>query len=110
MKFALQPLRISDGWEVCFNQFSEYDPSVDGESHTEELTQDLLQLRNEKAGLMIDLGWYPEMDINGRYCMYLLRPDFRRPPLKGLETKSRQEIIETLEKWQLFEFYRKFLK
>lgn len=108
-QFALQPLRISDGWTVCSNQFSEYDPVTDGQAHTEELMQDLLQLRNEKAGLMIDLGWYPEMDINGRYCMYLLKPDFRRPPLKKLETKSRKEIINALEKWQLFNFYRKFL-
>ena len=68
--FGLQPLRIPAGWFISYNMFSEYDPDTDGEEYCFELCEDLLQLKNKN--LLIDLGWYPEGDINGNYKLYLV--------------------------------------
>lgn len=98
--FQLQPLRISTGWKVKYNVFSEYDVEKDGEEYAEELCEDLLQL--EKKNLLIDLGWYPEGDMQGSYQLYLVDKIQKNPfasPLKLFTSRSKTEIIEKIEKW-----------
>ncbi len=38
-----------------------------------ELHEDLLQLNHKKGNLIIDLGWYPAYDANGKYILMLVR-------------------------------------
>ena len=52
--FELQPLRISTGWKVAYNMFSEYDPDTDGSEYTYESCEDLLPVSNNN--LFVDLG------------------------------------------------------
>ena len=59
----LQPLRFQAGWEVIHNFFTEYDPILHGEGDAIELCEDQLQLKNQKAALVIDLGWDPNYAI-----------------------------------------------
>jgi hypothetical protein len=58
----LVPLRIPAGWTVVVNSFA---PG--------ERSQDLLQLR--AGDLILDLGWTPEGDANGRYRLELTEGD-----------------------------------
>jgi hypothetical protein len=35
--------------------------------------QDLLQIRNDKAGLLLDVGWYPHADASGHFGLKLIK-------------------------------------
>ena len=109
--FELQPLRISAGWFVSYNMFSEYDPERDDEKYCSELCEDLLQLKNRN--LLIDLGWYPHGDINGSYKLYLvdITKDFPfETPLELFSSKSKKEIIYMIEYWTNYGFFSKYLQ
>ena len=93
--FELQPLRISTGWKVAYNMFSEYDPDKDGPEYAYELCEDLLQLSNNN--LLLDLGWYPQGDITGSYKLYLVDKKKESPfesPLDVFALKSKQEVLK----------------
>ena len=109
--FGLQPLRIPAGWFISYNMFSEYDPDTDGEEYCFELCEDLLQLKNKN--LLIDLGWYPEGDINGNYKLYLVDITNELPfdaPLEVFSSRSKKEIIQMIEYWTVYRFYSKYLR
>ncbi len=109
--FELQPLRITVGWKVTYNMFSEYDPDKDGAEYSLELCEDLLQLKNKN--LLIDLGWYPQGNINGGYKMFLVDTTKDRPfdsPLETFASRSKREIINKLEYWINPGFYSKYVR
>ena len=108
--FELQPLRIPAGWYIKYNMFSEYDPDTDGREYSYELCEDLLQLEHEY--LMIDLGWYPQSDINGSYKLYLVDTSKAAPfyhPLEVFSSRLKKEIIYMIEYWTDWGFYGKYL-
>ena len=51
--FELSPIRITSGWTVKYNNFTEYDPEQDGAQYCYELNEDLILLENQN--LIIDL-------------------------------------------------------
>ncbi len=109
--FELQPLRISTGWTVAYNMFSEYDPEKDGAEYACELCEDLLQLKNQN--LLIDLGWYPQGDIEGSYTLCLVDAAKDSPfasPLEVFRTKSKQEVVYKIEYWTNYGFFSKYLR
>lgn len=109
--FELQPLRIPAGWFVSYNMFSEYDPDTDSEEYCFELCEDMLQLKNKN--LLIDLGWYPEGDINGNYKLFLVDTTIEFPfetPLQVFSSGSKKEIIQMIEHWTNYGFFSKYLR
>ena len=99
MNDGLQPLRLHAGWSVVFHDFTEYDPERAGEGDAFCLHEDLLQLRHERAGLVIDLGWYPDGDRNGRYVLLLVRGQEWDAPLERAESRSRDGIAGLIGCW-----------
>ncbi|MBR1703542.1 MAG: hypothetical protein IJ716_16625 [Lachnospiraceae bacterium] len=110
-EFELQPLRIFAGWTVVYNQFSEYDPETDGDQYAYELVEDLLQLENRN--LLIDLGWYPAMELSGEYVLYMIDKTYERPfdePLEVFQSRSKKEILQKLEYWMNCGHYQQYLR
>lgn len=58
-----------------------------------EPNEDLSQLYNEKAKLVIDLGRYPSQDINGKSLLLLVKDYKWDCPLEEITSKSKKEII-----------------
>lgn len=108
MFYRLQPLRIPAGWEIKLNYFTEYDLTVHGEHDSFELNEDLLTLYNEKADLTIDLGWYPQHDVAGKYILLLARGSDWRHPLEEFSSRSKDEMISCIEKWVDHGFWQKY--
>ena len=104
MNYELQPLRIQAGWKVEYNNFTEYDMEEDGGNDWLEWNEDLLRLYNEKANLIIDLGWYPDGDIKGSYRLVAILDDHWNKPILELKTRSTQEVGDTMELW-MFETF-----
>ncbi len=108
MYYELQPLRIQAGWKIEYNHFTEYDINIHNKKDLFELHEDLLQLYNEKANLLIDLGWYPSYDINGNYLLLLVKNFQWDCPLEQISSKSKKEIIAYIEKWVCYDFFAKY--
>lgn len=112
------PLRVPAHWAVTYNQFYDVDPVIDENSDSEfykncdYFTQDLLQIVKttihngkyaiEKYHLLIDLGYYPEGAIKGKYTLSLVKPVNGEMDWENAEeysSKDRFEIRNQLEKW-----------
>ncbi|MCI8649144.1 MAG: hypothetical protein HFG20_03415 [Anaerotruncus sp.] len=109
MHYELQPIRLQAGWRIEWNNFSEYDMDLHGKEDAIELNEDLLQLCNDKAKLVIDLGWYPSFDPDGQYLLLLVRNHCWDSPLEKTASKSKTEIISQLEKWVNDGFFGKYV-
>lgn len=111
----LQPLRIPCGWKIVINNFTEADPSNYTEKNIDDLysyfTEDMLYIRAEREikknkikyikSMAVDLGWYPEGNINGNFGLFLIKDDDWNNPVKELHSKDIQKIINTIEEWLL---------
>ncbi len=106
--YELQPLRLQAGWSIECNSFTEYDIAVHGKQDCHELHEDLLQLLNEQANLIIDLGWYPSYDENGHYLLLLIKNYDWDSPLEKVVSKSKSEIVAYIEKWVDWRFWEKY--
>lgn len=106
----LQPLRIPAGWQVTFNDFFELDPAqyTGSDIHFwENFVEDMLYIVYEWSfkkdkiiytkKIAIDLGWYPEMDVNREFVLYVIKDDDWDCPLAEFRSRSQREIADTIE-------------
>ncbi|MGX7666722.1 hypothetical protein [Flavobacterium pedocola] len=101
MKYELQKLTVPDNYKVVQNVFFTYDPETDYSENENllYLSEDLLQLKNEKLNLIIDLGWYGEIYSNkGTFKLYVIENQDWENPVITEASKSQKIITEKLEK------------
>jgi hypothetical protein len=106
----LQPFRIPSNWEVSYNSFTELDPVNLGKKPGEwiNFTENLLQIKNIRYNILLDVGWYPEGDPNGSYGVELIKDNDWQNPLVSFNTANKKEVVEKIELllWQVGEgFY-----
>lgn len=100
---ALQPLRIPAGWLVSYNNaLYEIDPDpkiILEEDRSWFFKEDMLQMKHKRGDRLLDLGWYPEGDLeNGCYGLVLYEGNFRGTLLYELETRSRLFLVKEIER------------
>lgn len=113
----LQPLRIPGGWTVMFHKLEDLEPEELPPEDRDWLflfTQDILYLytdvkrkRNhqiEKQRLGIDLGWYPDGDPAGCFCLRAVLNGNWEQPLLEFSSRSKKEVAEKLEQWLFNDF------
>ena len=114
----LQPLRIPSGWTVVFNNFEDIDPEAVSRSDEDTwlftFNEDILYIRSEASQkqnkqleqqtLGIDLGWYPDGDPDGSVTLYAILNNDWVNPLLEFSSRSKDDIVHTLEKWLFVEF------
>ncbi len=67
-----------------------------------------MQLSNKSADLIIDLGWYPSHNEEGKYILMLIKEWNWNSPLEMVETQDKKEIIKCIEKWTCHGFWQKY--
>lgn len=100
-----------------FNQFSTLDPETLPPEDRKWLVffvEDILHIytdhtrkrnkRVETQRLAIDLGWYPDGDPEGAFRLEAILDGDWINPLLSFTSRSRQEIVDTLECWLFREF------
>ena len=113
----IQPLRIPGGWTIVFNKLEDMEPDdldCNDRIWLFAFTQDILYMyadlsrkrdkRLEKQKLGIDLGWYPDGDPTGSFCLQAILNDNWETPLLSYSSRSKKEIVEQLEQWLFHEF------
>lgn len=87
-------IQVSGNWLITFNDLPAEEPSKENVEQSYDYKEDLLQIRNEKSNLLIDVGWYPEGDYeNGKLRICLFEGDFHGRLIKESSTKSLAEAI-----------------
>lgn len=108
----LQPLRIPSGWTIMFNKLEDLEVETLSEEDTAWLTvfvEDIMYLYKknkrkrkkqiEEQTISIDLGWYPDGDVNGSFRLIALLNHNWDEPLLEFSSRNKDEIVQTLEHW-----------
>ena len=104
--YSLVPLRIPTGWAVVFNNFWEIKPLIEEGKlvNTSDFTQDHLVIERvvpkgtNSPPYVLDLGWYPEEDLNGQYRLVLTNRNSNEV-LKKFESSDYEKISEAIGQW-----------
>ena len=101
-----QPLQITTGWLVEYNEFRDIEPYSDIEVEGlpdndvwELFLQNLLFLKHEFYGISLDLGWTPEAEPEGSYKLTVLKNGDWDNPLLYFKSKNKDEIVEKINLW-----------
>lgn len=110
----VQPLRIpGGGWTILFNKLEVIEPEEVPEEDRKWLftfTEDILYMyvdtsrKGEKQKLAIDLGWYPDGDPAGSFCLQAVLNDNWEFPLLKYSSRSKRDVVSMMEKWLFQEF------
>jgi hypothetical protein len=61
--------------------------------------EDMLQMRHTRTNRLLDLGWYPEGELeNGRYGLVLYEGDFRGRLIHEFKTRDRATLVAEIER------------
>ncbi|NVJ98004.1 MAG: hypothetical protein HWE25_07625 [Alphaproteobacteria bacterium] len=98
MNAPIQPLRVPESWMVHYNQFREFDLDNDTDPETWKLRkQTLWQGQCERRDRLMDLGWYPEGELEGTFRLQIYEGDFTGTLLFEFESHTRLEIVDQME-------------
>lgn len=113
----LKPFRPAPNWKIMWNKLEDIEPdnvAPDDKAWLFTFVEDMTYLVTEhtyrqnhqtiKHTFAIDLGWYPEGDINGNYYLIAVLDDDWQNPICELKTRSTQEVIDTIELWMFERF------
>ena len=108
----LQPLRIPANWTILQHKLMNIEPEKLNKNDDKWLTmfvEDILQIERhlkrkinkkvEQQKLIIDLGWYPDSEPSGNFRLVAILNNNWEFPLLQFTSRSKKEIVETLEYW-----------
>jgi hypothetical protein len=62
-------------------------------------TEDLLALTHEERNRILDVGWYPDEDVeNGTYTIFVHEGGFWGPELHTFSTRDRTVLVSEIER------------
>ena len=108
----LQAFRIPPGWTVIQHQLMNIEPEKLDKNDDKWLfifVEDILQIETyferkinkklEHQQLIIDLGWYPDGKPSGNFRLVAILNSNWESPLLQFTSRSKKEIVKTLECW-----------
>lgn len=81
---------------ITYNEFH-FDFNLPFSEQEDSLMEDLLQVEYEN-GYLIDLGWYPEYDENGKFILQLIKNDNWKKPIYKKQSRDWEQIKKSLLK------------
>ena len=94
----ISDLKIGSG-QVVFNDFPEVIDLNSAEVY-EDLKEDLIQIVYNQ--FLIDVGWYPSFQENGKFSVLLIQNDDWEKPIFIKRTRSIQVVKETIEEYAVY--------
>lgn len=81
---------------IIYNEFH-FDFDLPFSAQEDSLNEDLLQVQYEN-GFLIDLGWYPEYDANGKFILQLIKNGNWKSPIYKEQSRTWKQLKESLLK------------
>ena len=97
----IQEINFPVDCKVIHNDFYDYEPleAFDEEDSQQYLHEDLLQCAFPNESIIIDLGWYGDIQNNsGEFRVQVIQNENWDTPFNSLYSKSASEIKEILTK------------
>lgn len=95
----IHDISIGSG-KIVFNDFPDNVEFNTPEAY-EELKEDLIQIVYSDQ-FIIDVGWYPSFQENGKFTLYLIQNnDWERPVFKK-RTRSVKVVMKTIEEYAAY--------
>lgn len=104
----IQDINFPKDCKIINHDFYNYDPvNAYNKAHSlKYLNEDILQCTFPEEELIIDLGWYGDIDTNkGEFKIYIIQNENWEIPFNIIHSKSVEEIKELLNK--ILDYYRK---
>lgn len=108
-KFNIVDIGLPANWTIKWNKIISLDPENNDlpDNRVEEVwlwhfTQNLVWATNNEDNLALDIGWYPDGELNGRYGLQLIKgidkdADWRNP-LYEFETRSLPVLLQEIKR------------
>lgn len=86
-------ITVGENWATIYNSLLALDPEENNLTKQEleyailGFTQDLVQIESKDKQLLIDIGWSPDIDINGEFLLQML-------PIKNGECDWHHPVVE----------------
>ncbi|MFB6496559.1 hypothetical protein [Bacillus haynesii] len=92
-------LRVPQGWTVSYNKLIDIDPDQLEEDSDDwfNFTSSLLQLEHKESRLILDVGWYVDIDPSGTFYMLLIKNLDWDNPLEDMETRRPEKLVDNIE-------------
>ncbi|RQO37545.1 hypothetical protein DBR39_11660 [Chryseobacterium sp. KBW03] len=101
-------LTVNYDWKIIYNKLTIFDPDI--HELTEEefdfytlglFTQNMAQIESKSKSLLIDIGWYPDSEIDGEFLLQILpitdgECDWFNPVVE-FRTRSLKKLILKIE-------------
>lgn len=113
----LKAFRVAPNWKILWNKLEDVEPDQIKPDDTRWLfvfVQDMMYIVTEyiykenkqtiKHTLAIDLGWYPDGDVDGHYGLVAILDDDWLHPVLTAKTRSTQEVVDIIEGWMFEKF------
>ena len=97
----LQRIQTPSSFTVIDHEFYTYDPTKEYTTEASEyyLTEDLFQVIHTPTQLVVDLGWYGNINTNkGQFEMRVIMNDYWDEPVSTILATSQSEITEIVNK------------
>lgn len=108
----LKPFRLAPNWTIKWNKLADIEPDdvkQDDDAWLFIFVQDMTCMESEytykenqktvRHTLVVDLGWYPEGDMEGCYELTAILDNDWNAPILEMKTRSTQEVADTIELW-----------
>lgn len=90
----IRNMLISNGWTITYDEFH-LDCSIPFSEQIDDLNEDLFQAT--KNNYIIDIGWYPEMNSEGKLIMNMIKDFNWSQPEKSYDVICYNELVERIE-------------
>lgn len=95
-----QNIKITEGCIITYNTFFNVEvPFDDSKSKDWWYFKDyLLQIMYVKVNpnVLLDMGWYPEFDPEGRFVIRVFRENYGGEQLFQFESRSKKEMVDKI--------------
>ncbi|WP_396335470.1 hypothetical protein [Bacillus sp. IG6] len=92
-------LRIPQGWTVSYNKLIDIDPDQLEEDSDDwfNFTSSLLQLEHKESRLILDVGWYEDIEPSGTFYVLLIKNLDWENPLEDMDTRRPEKLVSQIE-------------
>lgn len=95
-----QGLRVPEGFVIMYNTFFDVEPPIGNFKSSDwwYFKESLLYICYMKSDpkILLDLGWYPEFDPEGKFAIQVFKEDFSGEQLVDFESRSKKEIVDKI--------------
>ncbi|MGN0144321.1 MAG: hypothetical protein ACI398_05015 [Clostridium sp.] len=93
--------KLPEGWTIKNNTLfkieEELIKNLDNDTRN-KLSEDMLNIVNHLKNIIIDVGWYPQFDINGHFGLVVVKDNIWIKPIDTLVTRDINVVIDKVNK------------